>query len=300
MSSLSAIILTYNEEKHLQRCLESLIEICNEIIIVDSYSNDRTEKISREFKAKFFQNPWTNHSSQLNWAIENTNINSEWILRIDADEYLTNQLRNSIRDSLNNCKDNINGFSFNRLIYFMGKPLKRGGMYPIPHLRIWRNGFGYCEQRWMDERIVLKSGNLIKLKGDFIDNNLNDITWWINKHNHYATREAIDYLNSKYDFYSEASLLDSNNGAKRRSFKFIYNKLPLFFRPFIFFFFRYFIQLGFLEGKRGFIWSILQCFWYRMLIDVKVFEVYRSAGMRKEKIIQYFFDKFNYDINKPG
>ena len=152
----------------------------------------------------------------------------------------------------------------------------------------------------MDERIVLKSGNLIKLKGDFIDNNLNDITWWINKHNHYATREAIDYLNSKYDFYSEASLLDSNNGAKRRSFKFIYNKLPLFFRPFIFFFFRYFIQLGFLEGKRGFIWSILQCFWYRMLIDVKVFEVYRSAGMRKEKIIQYFFDKFNYDINKPG
>ncbi len=89
MNSLSAIILTYNEEKHLSRCLESLIEICNEIIIVDSYSNDGTEKISREFKTKFFQNPWINHSSQLNWAIKNTNIKSDWILRIDADEYLT-------------------------------------------------------------------------------------------------------------------------------------------------------------------------------------------------------------------
>ncbi len=91
------------------------------------------------------------------------------ILRIDADEYLTHELINNIRYSIKIITQMIlTSFSFNRLMYFMGKPLKRGGMYPISHLRIWRNGFGYCEQRWMDERIVLKSGNLIKLKGDLL------------------------------------------------------------------------------------------------------------------------------------
>lgn len=296
---IAAIVLTYNEEKHLSRCLDSISKICNEIIIVDSYSSDGTQNISKKYNAKFFQNKWVNYSTQLNWAINNIDIKSEWILRLDSDEYLSNELIYNLNNTISKIDYSVNGITFNRLMYFMGKPLKRGGMYPIPHLRIWRNGFGYCEQRWMDERIIIKSGSTIHVLGDFIDNNLNDITWWINKHNHYATREVIDFLNSKYLFYNEDDLSE-NNGKGRRKIKFIYNKLPLFLRPFIFFIYRYFIQLGFIEGKRGFIWSILQCFWYRMIVDVKIFEVYSRAGRKKEDIIKYFLDNFKYDITRPS
>jgi glycosyltransferase involved in cell wall biosynthesis len=299
MSSVSAIILTYNEEKHLKRCLESVSKICEDIIVVDSYSTDQTKVISEKFNVKFVQNNWTNYSTQLNWAIKNVQVNSEWILRIDADEYLTDGLIHNLKKEISNVDQNINGFTFNRLMFFMDKPLKRGGMYPISHLRIWRNGFGHCEQRWMDERIILKSGSTLHCIGDLIDYNLNDITWWTNKHNHYATREAIDFFNSKYQFYNERNLTNKK-GRIRRNMKSIYNKLPFFVRPFIFFFVRYFLQLGLVEGKRGFIWSILQCFWYRMLVDVKIIEVYLKAGRKKEDIIKYFFDNFNYDITKPS
>lgn len=297
--SITAIILTYNEEIHLQRCIDSIKNICERIVIIDSFSIDNTEKIAKQNSVDFYKNKWVNYSTQLNWAINNINITSQWILRIDADEYLSDELIYNLNDAISKVNHSVNGISFNRLMYFMGKPLRRGGMYPIPHLRIWRNGFGYCEQRWMDERIIIKSGSTIHVLGDFIDNNLNDITWWTNKHNHYATREVIDFLNSKYLFYNEDDLYD-NNGKGRRKIKFIYNKLPLFFRPFIFFIYRYFMQLGFIEGKRGFIWSILQCFWYRMLVDVKIFELYNRVGRKKEDIIKYFLDNFKYDITKPS
>ena len=296
---ISAIVLTHNEEKHLDRCLSSISAICHDIIVVDSYSTDETKNISEKYNARFFQNNWVNYSTQLNWAINNINIKSEWILRIDADEYLSNELIYSLNNTISKVDYSVNGITLNRLMYFMGKPIKKGGMYPISHLRIWRNGFAYCEHKWMDERIILKSGSFLHVAGDLIDHNLNDITWWINKHNHYATREVIDYLNSIYHFYNEKKL-SNNSASKRRNMKTKYNNMPLLIRPFIFFMFRYFFQLGIIEGKRGFIWSILQCFWYRFLIDVKIVEVYNKAGRKKEDIIKYFLDNFNYDITSPS
>ena len=297
--SIAAIILTYNEEIHLKRCLESLKSVCNDIVIVDSFSNDNTELIAKNYKVRFFQNNWVNYSNQFNWGIENTNIKSDWILRIDADEYLSDELIYNLNNTISKVDYSVNGITLNRLMYFMGKPVKKGGMYPISHLRIWRNGFAYCEHKWMDERIILKSGSFLHVVGDLIDHNLNDITWWINKHNHYATREVIDYLNSVYHFYDEKKL-SIKSASKRRNMKTKYNNMPLLLRPFIFFMYRYFFQLGIIEGKRGFIWSILQCFWYRFLIDVKIVEVYNRAGRKKEDIIKYFLDNFNYDITSPS
>lgn len=299
--SLTAIVLTYNEEKHLERCLKSLKNICDEIIIIDSYSNDKTEEISEKYNAKFYQNKFVNQAVQINWALENVKINSEWIIRIDADEYLTEKLVSNISKEIQNKPDSkINGFRVKRLMYFMDKPMKRGGMYPIQHLRIWRNGFASCEQKWMDERMVLKNGIVKSIEGDLIDHNLNNITWWTNKHNNYATREAIDILDKIYDFTQteeEVSNLFGKPEEQRRWLKIRYLKLPLFVRPILFVFFRYIIQLGFLEGKRGFVWSVLQCGWYRFLVDVKILEAYKNGGKHKDSLVKFFAREYNIYVN---
>ncbi|WP_010179192.1 glycosyltransferase family 2 protein [Aquimarina agarilytica] len=298
--SLTAIILTYNEELHLGRCLNSLSKLCEEIIIVDSYSNDKTEEIARKFETRFYQHEFKSQANQLNWANENIPINTEWVIRVDADEYVTKTLQNKLT-KLSEVSNDVNGIRVNRLMYFMDKPLRKGGMYPIKHLRIWRNGKAFCEQRWMDERMVLTEGETIELEGDLIDHNLNGLTWWTQKHNKYATREAIDILDKLYNF-TNSKVLKSNffgtSEERRRWLKERYLKLPLFVRPFVFWNIRYFIQGGFLEGKRGFIWNILQCFWYRYLVDAKIYEAYFKAGREKEALIKYFKDEFGYDVTK--
>jgi glycosyltransferase involved in cell wall biosynthesis len=298
--SLTALVLTYNEEMHLKRCLVSLKDICEEIVIIDSFSKDETENIAKEFGARFYQNPFVNHAAQLNWGIENGEINTEWVIRVDADEYISEELANSI-ENLANLGENITGVRVKRLMYFFDKPLKKAGMYPIWHLKLWRKGKALCEQRWMDERMKISSGQTISLEGDLIDHNLNNLTWWTEKHNKYATREAIDILDKIYNFANldivKANLYGTSE-ERRRWFKKKYLNLPLFLRPFVFWFVRYVLQGGFLEGKRGFIWNALQCGWYRFLVDAKIFEAYKYAGKDKEKLISYFKEEFGYDITK--
>tara|TARA_Y200000002_G_scaffold223358_1_gene184491 strand:- start:5172 stop:6089 length:918 start_codon:yes stop_codon:yes gene_type:complete len=297
---MSAVVLTYNEEKHLDRCINSIYNLCEEIVVVDSFSNDLTPQIAKKYNCKFLQNPFKNYSDQFNWGLKHISSEMEWVLRIDADEYLTDDLILNLKKSIPSLDNKICGLTLNRLMYFMEIPLKYGGMYPISHLRIFRNGKGYCEKRWMDERIVLNEGITLHIDGDLIDNNLNNLNWWIQKHNNYAVREAIDILNDKYKF-NDIDVIHQdlkNNGFFRRKIKLIYNKLPLFFRSFAFFIIRYFFQLGFLDGKKGFVWTVLQCFWYRFLIDAQIFEVYNKCGKDKSKIIKYFKDQYNYDVTK--
>ncbi|MDA9774809.1 glycosyltransferase family 2 protein [Algibacter sp.] len=299
--SITAIILTFNEEIHLQRCLDSLQSICDNIIVVDSFSTDQTKDIALKNKVKFFQNPWVNYATQFNWGLKNTNIDTDWVLRIDADEYLSDELQQQLKNNLPLLNKDINGVFVKRLMYFFGKPLKKAGMYPIWHLKIWRHGAAFCEQRWMDERMKITQGETTELQGDLIDHNLNNLTNWTQKHNGYATREAIDILNSMYNFKNTASVkanLFGNGEERRRWFKTRYLKLPLFIRPFLFFIVRYVFQGGFLEGKRGFIWNVLQCGWYRFLVDAKIYEAYRKAGRNRESLITYFKNEYGYDITK--
>ena len=302
VTSLTAIILTYNEEIHLERCLNSLKDICKDIVIVDSYSKDKTRAIANKFGVRFYENKWINYATQFNWAIKNTDIQTDWVIRIDADEYIDEELQTSLLNKLPHFNKDVIGLRIKRIMYFFNKPLKKGGMYPIWHLKIWRTGSAICEQRWMDERMVLiLDGQFESLEGNLIDNNLNKITWWIQKHNNYATREAIDILDKIYNFTNNESAKATLIGTpeeRRRWFKMRYLKMPLFVRPFLFFFIRYFIQGGFLEGKRGFIWSVLQCFWYRFLVDVKIFEVYKNGGKDKESLIQYFKNEYGYDVTQ--
>ena len=178
MPSISAIILTYNEQLHIARCINSLKGVCEDIFVVDCFSQDQTREIAESLGAKVYQHAWKNYATQFNWAVYNCPITTDWIWRIDADEYLDKNLGENVKKAIANCPDDVTGFYVRKRIDFMGRPLKHGGWYPSYHLKIWRRGHGECENRWMDEHIRLFDGRSKTIEeGDQVDANLNDLTW---------------------------------------------------------------------------------------------------------------------------
>lgn len=296
-SSIAAIILTYNEEKHIARCISSLKGICEEIFVVDSYSKDRTIEIAQDLGAKVYQNFWKNYATQFNWGLKHCHIRSEWIWRIDADEFLEGGLGEAVKKQLLECSDDITGIYVRKRIDFMGKPLMHGGWYPSYHLKVFRRGHGDCENRWMDEHIRLFDGCALTVKkGNQVDANLNDLSWWTEKHNGYATREMVDMLMMEYGLDAVSQEVHpkffGTEEQRKRWLKIKYIKAPLFLRPFINFSIRYILKGGFLDGKEGFIWHFLQGFWYRYLVDAKIYEIKKRFGGDRQKIEQYIKETF--------
>jgi hypothetical protein len=171
----------------------------------------------------------------------------------------------------------VAGINFDRKHIFMGRWVRHGGRFPLRLLRLWRTGQGRIEDRWMDEHIVVWGGTTVTLKGGFADRNENDLSFFTAKHNSYATREAIDALNLKYELFHRPGRLNSDSASRQAHRKRwikekIYNRLPLWAGPLAYFFYRYFIQLGFLDGREGTIYHVLQGFWYRYLVACKIYE----------------------------
>ena len=296
-NTIAAIILTKNEEKHIARCINSLTGICNEIFVIDSLSTDRTCEIAEELGAKVYKNPWRNYATQFNYGVYQCPIQSEWIWRIDADEFLEGNIGIAVKNVLSNCPADVNGVYVRKRIDFMGKPLLHGGWYPSYHLKIFRKGHGDCENRWMDEHIRIFDGTTITIEeGNQVDANLNDLTWWTEKHNGYATREMVDMLMMEYGRDAKAQEVTpkffGTEEQRKRWLKIKYIKTPLFIRPFINFFLRYILKRGFLDGKEGFLWHILQGFWYRMLVDAKIFEIKKKYNFNEEKIKNFLKDNY--------
>lgn len=302
-NSIAAIVLTYNEELHIERCINSLRLLVDEIFVVDSFSSDRTVQMAKNLGAVVYQNEWKNQAVQINWGLDNLPIQSDWIIRIDADEFLTQELIAEIKSKILNLSQDITGIILKRRVYFMGQWIRWGGYYPIYLLRIWKRGMGKSEERWMDEHICLKGGKTIVLDNDFVDDNQNNITWWIDKHNNYATREAIEMLNIKYKFLLVEGL-DTRNQKKTKIKKElkekVYYKLPIFLRALIYFIYRYIIMLGFLDGKKGLIWHFLQGFWYRFLVDTKIYDIIRLSKKHNIEVKTIIEKKYKIKLNKES
>ena len=299
--SIAAIILTYNEEKHIERCIASIKDVCSEIFVIDSFSSDQTEELAlKAGVTQVFKHPWKNYATQFNWGLENAPITSDWVWRIDADEFITPLLGEHVTQTIHNIQDtDVNGIYVRKRIDFMGRPLLHGGWYPQYHLKIWRRGFGACENRWMDEHIRLTQGETVTIdkKGaDQVDANLNDLTWWTQKHNGYATREMVDMLMMEYGMDDEANEIVpkfcGTGPQRKRWLKLKYVKSPLFIRPFLNFTIRYIIKGGFLDGKEGLIWHFLQGFWYRFLVDAKIFETKRKFDWEEKAIRKWIIDNY--------
>lgn len=300
MLDISVIILTYNEEIHIRRCLENVKKFAKEVFIIDSYSTDRTLEIAKEYGAVVLQNKWeNNYAKQLNWGLQHAPITTKWILRLDADEYLMPELIEELNQKLPALADDITGVIFNRRHIFMGKWMKRG-IYPVKLLRLFQTGKGVCEQRLMDEHIQLLEGRTVEFEHDFCDHNLNDLSWFCHKHVNYAIREAVDLLDIELDLTGAAETDENKHisaqALSKRMKKHKYAKQPLFWRSFAYFCYRYFLKGACLDGKIGFIWTFFQGWWYRTLVDAKVFEIKQTCGTDKEKIKRYLKEHYNISL----
>lgn len=279
-ASITAIILSFNEELHIQRCIERLWPVVERIVVIDSFSTDRTVEIARSLGAEVLQNPWRNYSDQFDWGMRNANITTDWTMRIDCDEYLEPGLQAALIATLPTLPSEVTACDFKRKLVFKGKFIRWGGYYSAILTRLWRTGVGEIEQRWMDEHIVLAHGERRRIHGgDLVDENLKDIGWWIDKHNGYATRQMIDFINLEYPLFPRDDRVehDDNKSAKWKRFlrAIVYARAPLYLRAVLYFMQRYFLRLGFLDGRTGFLWHFMQGFWYFMLMDAKLDEARR-------------------------
>jgi glycosyltransferase involved in cell wall biosynthesis len=272
---LTVLILTKDEEHHIARAIQSVKNFSDRIVVVDSGSTDRTVEIATELGAKIFYREWTNQSKQFNWALEQLPDDTQWVFRLDADEIVSSALADQITNFLSSPDNGIVGVTVNRRIAFMGKSIRFGGLFPIQVLRLFRFGHGHCENRWMDEHIKV-DGDVLELSGELLDDNINSLSWWTAKHNSYASREVVDLLNLEIGFApvdTVAKLGFSQTGSKRWLKEKLYAKMPIGLRAFLYFLYRFIIRFGFMDGKEGVAFHVLQGFWYRYLVDLKLYEV---------------------------
>jgi glycosyltransferase involved in cell wall biosynthesis len=291
---IHAIILTLNEEIHLGRCLASLADQASSVTIVDCGSTDRTTEIARDFGADVLTNVWVNYATQMNFGIDALAGRGGWLFRIDADEVLDLGPFTTLPEVVTRVDDECDGILVQRRIHFLGRRIRHGSIEPSWQLRLWRNGRGRCEQRWMDEHIKVQ-GKIVKSEIVLADINLNTLSWWTTKHNSYASREAIDQLNARYRFLSNDGLVVTNasNQARLRRFvkEKIYLNVPAGIRVAAYFVYRYILRLGFLDGKEGYYFHILQALWYRTLVDAKVVEIEAYAREKDVSIVDAISDR---------
>ncbi|SDT53281.1 exosortase/archaeosortase family protein [Mucilaginibacter mallensis] len=291
----SVIVLTYNEERNIRACLESLQPLNVAIFIVDSGSTDKTLEICSEYTANIFHHPFENYSVQRNWAFNNLPITTGWVLNLDADHRATPELATELTATFNQPIDtDINGFLVSRRTMFMDKWIKHGGHYPTYHAILFRKGFGQCENKLYDQHFKI-TGKTKILKGDMIDIITESLNTFIARHNHWATLEAEYLISTANDDTVNGEVikakLTGNPIERRRYIKKQYESFPLFVRPIVYFIIRYFIRLGFLDGTEGLIFHFLQGFWFRFLIDAKIYEKRKKAGKASgsNQIIKFIF-----------
>jgi glycosyltransferase involved in cell wall biosynthesis len=276
---LSVIILTYNEEVNLPACLESLKGLDCEIFVVDSGSTDRTIEIARSYGAHVVEHPFETQARQLNWALQHLPLKGEWVLRLDADERLTPELKDELSSTLPTLESEITGLYVKRRVYFLGRWIRHGGYYPIWLLRVWRKGCARSEDRQMDEHMVLVRGRADFLRHDIVEQNQKGLFEWIERQNRYSSRESVALMSGCGD--EIAPKLFGTPEARRRWLKYsVYLRFPALVRAFVYFAYRYVFRLGFLDGKEGLIFHFLQGCWYRFLIDAKLFEAQKGNVVR--------------------
>lgn len=300
--SLTVVILTFNEILHIERAIRGMEGLARRVVVVDSGSTDGTAEKAAELGAEVHTRKWVNYADQFQWALDNAAIDTDWTMRLDADEWFGPELVENLQAALADAPGDVTAISIDRQHHFLGRWIRHGGRYPLTLLRLWRTGMGRIEQRWMDEHIVVESGRMIHVVGTFVDDNRNDLTFFTAKHNGYATREAVDALIDKYglfDPFEDRGLASTGQAKKKRKAKLdFYNRLPLGTGPLLYFLYRYFIQLGFLDGKPGLVYHFLQGFWYRFLVDAKRYEFERGlAGAEgREEMIDCLSAMSGHDI----
>lgn len=299
MLDITAIILTYNEEVHIRRCLENVSQVARKVYVVDCHSTDGTQETVKKLGAEVVEHDWPgNQAEQFNWALDNLKVDTEWILRLDADEYLTPELIEELHEKLPAMDNGVSAISLSRARAFCGKVLRHGIVNGIRIVRIFRTGKARYEKRIMDEHLSVLEGETVEMKGQFVDDNRTTIGQFTAKHNQYSSREVALLLDAEYHL-TDTQALAKDHGEeveRKRAQKARYARMPLFWRAFGYFVYRYIVKLGFLDGKEGFMWDFLQGWWYRTLVDAKIYEIKKKCGTDKKLIRQHLKDDYGITL----
>ena len=278
MAPVTLVVLTFNSEESLRLVVESCRPLNPRVVVVDSGSTDRTLALAEEMRVEVFQHPFENYARQRNWAQEAIGATEGWYLHLDADEVLTPELCESMRAVLASPESEFDGYLMKRAPFFMGRKIRHGVIGSTFHLRLYRVGKGRCEDRLYDQHYVL-DGPAGSLKGELLDLQITTVEKWTAAHNRWSTAEAEEVWTrhmSPEAAEETGTLSASLKGDMRMRKRWLKNRvwyrMPLLLRPFLFFFYSYVLRLGFLDGKVGLVYHVLQAFWFRFLVDAKLLE----------------------------
>jgi glycosyltransferase involved in cell wall biosynthesis len=281
---VSFLMLTLNEEINLPHSLASIADLTDDIVVVDSYSSDKTVDIAQRFGARVLQNKFENHAKQWLWGFHNAGLKYDWVFMYDPDHRLTPELQTELRDLFEReVEQGINGFYVKRRNVFRGKWIRHGGYYPVHMLKLVRRNKVQFDEHEFDYRAYVPPPTA-QLKNDIIEENLkeNDITFWIDKHNRFAVRQAEEeiFRTQHPESWTTKATLFGNHDQRTLWLKQRWYKMPLFVRPFVYFTYRYIFRLGFLDGKTGFMFHFLQAFWYRLVVDIKLEQLSKPTRLQ--------------------
>jgi glycosyltransferase involved in cell wall biosynthesis len=281
---LSVVVLTFNEEVNVQRCLDSVQGWCRDIFLVDSYSTDQTIEIAKRYTDKIYSHEYQGHAQQWSWALAELPFEHEWIFAMDADFVMTEELKNEITKILVHPPTDVNGYYVRHKQVFRGKFVRFGTIYPRYWLRMFRNGSGYVDAHDLVDLHFYVRGKTSKIEFDLVEDNYKerDIGFWVNKQVKFAKKQAEEEYRretTKVDFPVTPSLFGTPD-QRTLWLKSKWYRLPLFVRPFLYFFYRYFLRLGFLDGREGFVYHFTQALLYRLLVDIELHDLRKQKPKR--------------------
>lgn len=263
----SVIIIAQNEEDNIEYCLRSLLPFFDDIWVIDSYSEDKTVSISLKYGAKVLKNSFIHWADQRNWALSNAILKNEWIMFLDADEQVTREFCNELRDKIRDSSPQVGGMNVRFDFFFLNRKL-RFAYEAVPVLRVIRKGRAFWEGKGAREYANV-DGGILTLKNRLTHWDKGLVTKWISKQNRNAVKESnlIEIRCNKLQI----------NGNKERVWRQlirnnIWKNIPRYFRPMLYFIYRYFLKGGFIDGKAGFAYCFLAALWYQMLIDIMLIE----------------------------
>lgn len=280
---LAAVILTYNEEKNIAACLRSLEGLAREVVVVDSGSTDRTAEIARGLGAQVVCRAFEGHARQWNWALGSLPLSFEWVLCLDADQRVTAELGAEIRRALQSPPADVDGFYMKRRLVFLGRSIRHGAHYPKYYLKLLRRPNAWSDEReYLDFRFYVKR-EVVCFQHELIEDNRKDreLLVWSQKHLNFAATQALEEFHrrkGKVRGFSAVPALLGNPDERTLWQKTVWYRLPLYVRPFLYFIYRYFFRLGFLDGKEGFIFHFLHAFWYRLMVDTQLDRLQQEAS----------------------
>lgn len=273
---VSILILTKNEESNIERCIQS-VSWSDDIVVFDSFSDDRTVELAEKLGARVIQRKFDNWSAHQNWGVENIKFKHPWVYYTDADETCDDPLRKELL-SLDRMGANHAAFQVRRKDFFMGRWLKRSQIYPTWITRVFR------PEKIRYERLVnpvaVVDGDTGLFEGHIIHYPFSHgVGHWFDRHNKYSDMEAKDLIGEVAEKFHFSELLSRDAAVKRRALKTLSYRMPG--RPLLMFSYLYFFRMGFLDGLPGFRYSIMRAM-YEYMIDLKVAEHrYRNKKGRK-------------------